>query len=119
MSENANALDDVFDALANVHRRAILHAVSLQPHSISQLAHKEEMSLPAIHKHIRALEDANLVIRRKIGRTNYLALNRGPLQDLQSWIGEFNPHWGNEKETLENYAQYLGASHPEAEDKDE
>ena len=109
-------LDAVFDALANVHRRAIMRSLSLQPHSITQLASTEEMSLPAIHKHIRALEDANLVIRRKVGRINYLALNRGPLRDLLSWVGEFNPHWGNERETLENYAEYLGASHPERKD---
>jgi len=105
-------LDAVFDALANVNRRSIMHSLTLQPHSISQLASNEQMSLPAIHKHIRALEVANLVIRRKVGRTNYLALNRKPLRDLQNWVGEYNPHWGNERETLENYAQYLGASHP-------
>jgi DNA-binding transcriptional ArsR family regulator len=77
----------------------------------------EGMSLPAIHKHIRALEDADLVIRRKVGRTNYLALNRRPLRDLQDWVGEFNPHWGSERETLDNYAQYLSANHPEGKDK--
>jgi DNA-binding transcriptional ArsR family regulator len=110
-------LDVVFDALANGHRRAIIRVLSLQPHSITQLAALQELSLPAIHKHIRALEDASLVIRRKVGRTNYLALNRGPLRDLQEWVGEFNPHWGNERETLENYAEYVGASHPERKDR--
>jgi DNA-binding transcriptional ArsR family regulator len=109
-------LDAVFDALANAHRRSIMQSLSRQPHSISQLASIEEMSLPAIHKHIRALEDGNLVIKRKVGRTNYLALNRNPLRDLQKWVGEFNPHWGNERETLENYARYLGATHPEGKD---
>jgi DNA-binding transcriptional ArsR family regulator len=109
-------LDGVFDALANVHRRSIMRALSLQPHAISQLAAMEEMSLPAIHKHIRALEEADLVIRRKVGRTSYLALHRKPLRDLQMWVGEFNPHWGNERETLENYAQYMGETHPDGKD---
>jgi hypothetical protein len=31
-------------------------------------------------------------------------------------VGEYNPHWGNERETLENYAQYLGGTHPDGED---
>ena len=93
-----------------------MQSLTLQPHSISQLAATEEMSLPAIHKHIRELENANLVIRRKVGRTNYLTLNRKPLRDLQKWVGEFNPHWGSEQETLENYALYLGADHPERKD---
>jgi DNA-binding transcriptional ArsR family regulator len=101
-------LDDVFEALANNHRRAVMHALSLRPHSISQLASIQGLSLPAIHKHIRVLEEAGMVIRKKAGRTNFLALNRKPLRDLQKWVGGFNPYWGSEKETLENYARHLG-----------
>jgi DNA-binding transcriptional ArsR family regulator len=101
-------LDDVFEALANNHRRAVMHALSLRPHSISQLASIQGLSLPAIHKHIRVLEEAGMVIRKKAGRTNFLALNRKPLRDLQEWVGGFNPYWGSEKETLENYARHLG-----------
>lgn len=66
------------------------------------------LSLPAIHKHIRVLEGADLVVRKKVGRTNFLALNRAPLRGLQEWIEGFNPYWGSEEETLENYAQNLG-----------
>jgi DNA-binding transcriptional ArsR family regulator len=85
-----------------------MHALSLRPHSISQLASIQGLSLPAIHKHIRVLEEAGMVIRKKAGRTNFLALNRKPLRDLQEWVGGFNPYWGSEKETLENYARHLG-----------
>jgi DNA-binding transcriptional ArsR family regulator len=106
--EDGSRLDGVFGALANPHRRAILHALSLRPHSISQLASMRELSLPAIHKHIVAMEQAGLVIRRKSGRTNFLALNRAPLRQLREWVGEFNPFWGDERETLENYV--LGES---------
>ena len=102
-------LDGPFEALANGHRREIISALSLQPRSISQLAEMRSLSLPAIHKHIRVLESADLVVRKKVGRTNFLALNRAPLRGLQEWIGGFNPHWGSEKETLENYAQSLGS----------
>lgn len=101
-------LDDVFEALANTHRRGVMNALSLRPHSISQLASIQGLSLPAIHKHIRVLEEAGMVIRKKTGRTNFLALNRKPLRDLQEWVGGFNPYWGNENETLENYARHLG-----------
>lgn len=103
-----NGLDAVFEALANTHRRAIMHALSLRPHSISQLASIQGLTLPAIHKHIRVLEDAGMVIRKKAGRTNFLALSRKPLRDLQEWVGEFNPYWGNDKESLENYARHFG-----------
>jgi DNA-binding transcriptional ArsR family regulator len=108
-------LDGVFDALANPHRRAILHALSLRPHSISQLATMRGLSLPAIHKHIVAMERVELVIRRKSGRTNILALNRAPLRHLQEWVGQFNPYWGDERETLENYALDEGGQKPRKE----
>ena len=99
----------VFEALANQHRREIIVALSRQPHSISQLASMRGLSLPAIHKHIRALEIAELVVRRKIGRTNFLALNREPLLAIQEWVAQFRPYWGSGEETLDNYAQYLGS----------
>lgn len=113
--DSDNSLDGVFDALANDHRRAILHALSLRPHSISQLASMRGLSLPAIHRHIVAMEQAELVIRRKSGRTNFLALNRVPLRQLQEWVGQFNPYWGDEKETLENYALDEGSQQPRKE----
>lgn len=108
-------LDEVFDALANSHRRAIVSALGLQPRSISQLAAMQSLSLPAIHKHVRVLESAEMVVRKKVGRTNFLALNRVPLREMQDWLGAFSPYWGSEKETLENYARYLGTEHPDKE----
>lgn len=101
-------LDPVFDALANEHRRAIVHAVALRPHSISQLADHRGLSLPAIHKHIRVLEDAGMLMRKKVGRTNFMALRRAPLRDLQTWVEQFQPYWGDDRETLDNYARSMG-----------
>ena len=101
-------LTPLFDALANEHRREIIRMLALQPRSISRLAELRDLSLPAIHKHIRVLESAGLVRRRKTGRTNFLALERAPLVGLQGWIDQFHPWWGTEAETLENYAEYLG-----------
>ena len=117
-TEEGSALDPVFDALANVHRRSIISALSLQPHSISHLASREGLSLPAIHKHIKGLEAADLVVRRKVGRTNYLALNRRPLRDLQRWIHAFHPYWGSEAETLENYTAHLTKTGNQPNDKE-
>ena len=107
--EATRDLDLVFEAFANKHRREIVYALGLQPHSISQLAELRGLSLPAIHKHIKVLENAEMVIRRKIGRTNFLTLNRASLRGLQDWLAQFQTHWGHERESLENYARYLGA----------
>lgn len=100
-------LDDIFEALANKHRREIIYFLSLQPSSISQLASMRDLSLPAIHKHIKILENADLLVRKKIGRTNFLTLNRHSLSVLQDWVMQFHTYWGSGEETLENYAQYL------------
>ena len=100
-------LDNVFEAFANKHRREIIYFLSLQPCSISQLASMRSLSLPAIHKHIKILEKASLIIRRKIGRTNFLTLNRESLRVLQDWVMQFHTYWGSNKETLENYAHFL------------
>ncbi len=65
------------------------------------------LSLPAIHKHIKVLEKGGMLIRKKIGRTNFLTLNRESLRGLQDWVMQYHTYWGSNEETLENYAQYL------------
>lgn len=82
-------LDNVFEALANKHRREIIYIVSLGPCSISKLAFLRNLSLPAIHKHIEILEKGGMVTRRKIGQTNFLTLNRASLRGLQDWLMRF------------------------------
>jgi len=81
--------------------------LGLQPHSINQLADMRSLSLPAIHKHIKILKTAELVIEKKIGRTHFLTLNRKSLFSLQDWLMQYHAYWGNSNETLENYAKYL------------
>ena len=100
-------LDTVLAALANAHRRAIVHALGLQPYSISQLAELRDLSLPAIHKHLAILENARLIRRRKTGRTTYLTLDRQSLRSLQGWLAGFHPYWGTDAESLANYEEFL------------
>ncbi len=100
-------LDVTLAALANAHRRAIVHALGLQPYSISQLAGQRELSLPAIHKHLAILEDAHLIRRRKTGRTTYLTLERQTLRSLQDWLAGFHTYWGTDAESLANYQTFL------------
>lgn len=106
-ADDHDDLGSVFEALGNDHRREIIRLLALQPRSISDLAACRGLSLPAIHKHVRVLEEAGLVHRRKIGRTNYLAIQREPLRQLQEWTGQFQPWWGTDAESLENYTEYL------------
>lgn len=100
--------------LANPHRREIVHLLGLEPHAINRLAELRGLSLPAIHKHIKVLEGAGLISRRKHGRTNYLTLDPQPLTLLQGWVNQFHPYWSSRIATYANYAEHLGFESVEA-----
>ena len=104
---SADALDEVFQAMGNAKRRGILHTLSFQPATVSQLASEYDLSLPAIHKHVRVLESAGLIARKKVGRVNFVALNKATLRSLQSWINQYRTEWGNDQESLDNYISGL------------
>ena len=115
--QDTQDLDHVFEALANKHRREIIYVLSLQPCAISKLATMRNLSLPAIHKHIEILEKGGLILRKKIGQTNFLSLNRAGLRGLQEWVMQYHTYWGNEEATLENYADYLRRDEPNKKEK--
>lgn len=96
-------LDETFAALGNAKRRGMIETLSYRPASVSQLASEFNLSLPAMHKHLRQLETARLVQRRKAGRTNFVALDRQSLASAKAWLNQFHPEWGSSRETLENY----------------
>ena len=103
ITNDAKKLDQVLAALANEKRRRIVYILGLQPASIGQLAKQQRLSLPAIHRHIKVLEQAKLVRRKKSGRVNFLALDRTGLLLMQDWIRQYHAYWGTNEETLENY----------------
>lgn len=100
-------LDKIFTALGNAKRRGMLNALAYRPATVSQLADEYGLTLPAIHKHMRSLESAKLIQRKKSGRTNFVALNKTTLRIAQRWILQYHTEWGNEDETLENYIASL------------
>lgn len=100
-------LDTILDALANQKRRGIIHELSFAPATVGQLARNHDLTLPAIHKHIRILENSRLITRKKIGRTNFVALNSSTLGLAQSWITQYQTTWGSTESTLENYISRL------------
>jgi hypothetical protein len=69
------------------------------------------LSVPAIHKHIKVLEKGDMIIRKKIGRMNFLLLNREALLGLQDWVMEYHTSWSSDEAALENHIQYLSVDH--------
>lgn len=72
--------------------------------SVTDLAKPFSMSLPAVSKHLRILEEAGLIIRERQGRVHRLYLNPHPLKSTEAWIVEYRQLW---EERLSALAKYL------------
>lgn len=97
----AAALDDTMLALADPTRRAILQRLGSGEARVTELAAPFAMSLNAVSKHIRILERAELVSRRKAGRDHFLSLNPKPLDEAAAWIDQQRRFWTANLDALE------------------
>lgn len=114
LSAAAAALDAAFAALADPTRRAIVARLATSERSVGELARPLPMSLPAVSRHLRILEGAGLVARRKEGRTHLLRLVPAALEPAQKWIARHRAFWNARLEALERYlAEEAPAPAPE------
>jgi DNA-binding transcriptional ArsR family regulator len=103
MVKYTSSLDSTFGALADPTRRAILASLTLGQASISELAKPYRMSLPAVMKHLRVLEQAGLVSQRKTGRIRQCQLAAKPLKDAEAWLSPYRIFWEGTFDSLERY----------------
>lgn len=96
-------LDDLFSAMAHPTRRDILDRLRSGERAISELAEPYDMTLPAVSKHIRVLEDAGLIRIRREGRVRVCRLKAEPLLGCQEWIARFAAFWRVELGQVERY----------------
>jgi DNA-binding transcriptional ArsR family regulator len=99
----AAGLDAAFAALADPTRRAIVARLASSERNVGELARPLPMSLPAVSKHLRVLEQAGLVARRKVGRTHVLRLVPAAFDPAQEWITRHRAFWTSRLEALERY----------------
>ena len=93
-------LDETFRALADGTRRAILARLSRGDALVSELAAPFSMSLPAISKHLRVLEDAGLISKKKSGRNRACHLEAELLLRVASWTEFYKSFWGIRLDSL-------------------
>ena len=103
MVKYSATLDSTFGALADPTRRAILASLMLGEASLSDLAGPHRMSLPAVLKHIRVLQNAGLVSQKKIGRTRFCQLAPAPLKQAEDWIAQYRRFWEGAFDSLERF----------------
>lgn len=94
-------LDRTLTALADPTRRAILQRLSQGETRVTDLAQPFAISLNSVSKHIRMLERAELVKRRKEGRVHWLSFNREPLDEAANWIETQRAFWNDRLDALE------------------
>jgi DNA-binding transcriptional ArsR family regulator len=86
-------LDTTFHALADPTRRGMLASLALGEKSIGELAEPLHMSFAGASKHVKVLEDAGLLSRRKVGRTHLISLNAEPLAEAEQWLKQWEKFW--------------------------
>jgi DNA-binding transcriptional ArsR family regulator len=102
---HARHLDRLFRALGDQTRRALLERLSREPAMITELAEPFDLSLPAVSRHIRVLEQAHLVTRRIDGRVHRCTIDPAPLRHVDRWLSHYRQFWNATLESLARYAE--------------
>ena len=100
-------LSSTFAALADPTRRAILARLASGEASVTELGQPFEMSLPAISKHLKVLEQAGLVARGRDAQWRPCRLAAGPLKDAAEWLEKYRRFWEESFERLDDYLREL------------
>jgi len=110
----SDQLSTTFAALADPTRRAILARLISGEASVTQLAEPFEISMPAISKHLKALERAGLIARGHEAQWRPCRLKAGPLKDVADWAERYRRFWTESFDRLDHYlrdAQYQEKKH--------
>jgi DNA-binding transcriptional ArsR family regulator len=104
MVKYSSTLNRTFAALADPTRRRILAHLARGDKCVTRLARPHAMSLPAVSKHLRVLEKAGLLRRRRYGRVHEMQLEARPLKEAARWVEEYRKFWEG---SLDRLAAYL------------
>jgi DNA-binding transcriptional ArsR family regulator len=101
----ARAAQDVFRAIADPTRRAILDRLRAGPAPVNDLAADFAQSRPAISKHLRVLRDSRLVTEQRVGRERFYALDPAPLQRAAGWLEGYRTFWQHNLDRLKRHLE--------------
>lgn len=105
-------LSATFQALADPTRRAILSRLSKGPASVNELAAPFDMSLPAVSKHLKVLERAQLIKRGREAQWRPCELKAEPLKEVDAWVEQYRAMWEARFDRLDDYLQELQGKKP-------
>ena len=93
---------DIFQAIADPTRRAILTLIAIQALTPNSMAEKFDMSRQAVSKHIKVLQECKLIRPEKSGREIYYHFNSKKMQELDNWLAQFRKNWEIQFNQLDN-----------------
>lgn len=102
-------LSATFSALADPTRRAILARLTLGETSVNELAKPFEMSLPAISKHLKVLENAGLITRSREAQWRPCKIETQALRSVDEWLENYRKLWEERFDRLDDYLRELQA----------
>jgi DNA-binding transcriptional ArsR family regulator len=108
------ALDTTFAALADPTRRAILARLARGEAPVGELAQPFDFALPTISRHLRVLEEAGLIEKKKDASWRRCRLRTEPLREARSWIDKYTSFWQSTLDSLEDFATRETAAHSRA-----
>jgi DNA-binding transcriptional ArsR family regulator len=106
-AEEVDRLSEVFSALADPTRRAILARLAEGEATVNQLAEPFPISLQAVSKHLKVLERAGLITRGKAAQWRPCRLDAGPLREVADWIADYQRFWEQRYDQLDEYLKQL------------
>ena len=95
---------DVFQAIADPTRRAILDLLAEQPLTLNGIAEQFDISRPAISKHVKILAECGLVVIRQRGRERYCEVQVDKLNEVSNWVEQYRAAW---EQRLDRLGEYL------------
>ena len=104
MVESAR-LDDIFRALADPTRRAILRDVSAGEKTVNEVARPYRLTLAAVSKHLKVLEAAELIARERRGSFHLVRLKPDTLQQAEEWLAYYKQFWSTRLDALSTYLE--------------
>src|SRR5258708_11112181 len=96
-------LDEVYGAISDATRRAIVADLAGGDLTVGELAEKFPISLNGVSKHVKVLEKAGLIERSVVGREHRLRLNAAPLSEAARWLEHYRQFWDERLEALEAF----------------
>lgn len=106
-------LSTVFGALADPTRRALLGRLTQGDATVAELAAPFEVSQPAISRHLKVLEHAGLISRRRRATARLSHLEAQPLREATAWLARYREYWDESYERLDELLAKLQDNRPE------